>query len=744
MIKLLDQYTIDKIAAGEVIERPGSVIKELVENSIDAGATAITIEIKEGGMSFIRITDNGCGISKEEVPVAFLRHATSKLQTADDLLKIASLGFRGEALSSIAAVAQVELITKQEDALTGTRYQIHGGKEISNEEIGAPLGTTIVVRNLFYNTPARKKFMKTPATEGSYIYDLVCRMAMSHPDVSFKFIMNGTDKLFTSGNGRLKEIIYHIYGRDITNNLLEIHAANDQVKITGYLAKPSISRGNRSFEDYYVNQRYIKSNILTKAIEDAYRTFVMVHKFPFTVINFEIDPSLIDVNIHPAKRELKFINEPDMYDFTYISVRKALLFKELIPTVTPGKDKRPETLAERKVEKRPEPFETNRRATELPPQPVRPSTSERSAQTAGPAPQEKPSIPMPQATSNVPAQSMQPTTSASGQTVSSVMQSRQEQSVQPELADVQIKSDRTAQPDILNVQPKPEKFTPSVTMENRSNSPVEIQYLKEDNQSGKNIADNMVAENSVPYLTQPAKTALNPAEASVQTNETSEQKKQEPITPEAKIKYEQMDMFEDKFLTPEAKKKHRIIGQLFKTYWLIEYEDKFFIMDQHAAHEKVKFEELMANYKNKTAIPQYLMPPAIVSLSGTEAEFLRENLEFFQNLGFQIEGFGGKEYKLSAVPANLFGLDGRELFLEFIGELSENGQKQTIDTFISKLSTMACKAAIKGNTSISFKEADTLIDQLMKLENPYTCPHGRPTLISMTETELEKKFKRIV
>ena len=694
MIKLLDQYTIDKIAAGEVIERPGSVIKELVENSIDAGATAITIEIKEGGMSFIRITDNGCGISKEEVPVAFLRHATSKLQTADDLLKIASLGFRGEALSSIAAVAQVELITKQEDALTGTRYQIHGGKEISNEEIGAPLGTTIVVRNLFYNTPARKKFMKTPATEGSYIYDLVCRMAMSHPDVSFKFIMNGADKLFTSGNGRLKEIIYHIYGRDITNNLLEINAANDQVKITGYLAKPSISRGNRSFEDYYVNQRYIKSNILTKAIEDAYRTFVMVHKFPFTVINFEIDPSLIDVNIHPAKRELKFINEPDMYDFTYISVRKALLFKELIPTVTPGKDKRPETLAERKVEKRPEPFEINRRTAELSPQPARP---------------------------NIP-----------------------EQSVQSKLADIQVKSDKATQPDILNVQPKSEQLTPSVTMENRNRSPVEIQYLKEDNQSGENITNNTVAENIIPYLTQPAKTALNPAEASVQTNEISEQKKQEPITPETKIKYEQMDMFEDKFLTPEAKKKHRIIGQLFKTYWLIEYEDKFFIMDQHAAHEKVKFEELMANYKNKTAIPQYLMPPAIVSLSGTEAEFLRENLEFFQNLGFQIEGFGGKEYKLSAVPANLFGLDGRELFLEFIGELSENGQKQTIDTFISKLSTMACKAAIKGNTSISFKEADILIDQLMKLENPYTCPHGRPTLISMTETELEKKFKRIV
>lgn len=681
MIKLLDQYTIDKIAAGEVIERPGSVIKELVENSIDAGATAITIEIKEGGMSFIRITDNGCGISKEEVPVAFLRHATSKLQTADDLLKIASLGFRGEALSSIAAVAQVELITKQEDALTGTRYQIHGGKEISNEEIGAPLGTTIVVRNLFYNTPARKKFMKAPATEGSYIYDLVCRMAMSHPDVSFKFIMNGTDKLFTSGNGRLKEIIYHIYGRDITNNLLEIHAANDQVKITGYLAKPSISRGNRSFEDYYVNQRYIKSNILTKAIEDAYRTFVMVHKFPFTVINFEIDPSLIDVNIHPAKRELKFINEPDMYDFTYISVRKALLFKELIPTVTPGKDKRPETLAERKVEKRPEPFETNRRATELPPQPTRP------------AQQKKPSMPMQPANSGISA------------------------------------------------QPTP---TPSVTMENRSSSPVEIQYLKEDNQSGKNITNNMVAENIVPYLTQPAKTALNPAEASVQTNETSEQKKQEPITSEAKIKYEQMDMFEDKFLTPEAKKKHRIIGQLFKTYWLIEYEDKFFIMDQHAAHEKVNYERLMEAYRKKERITQFVSPPMVISLTRAEEAILEEFKSEFERIGFTIEPYGGREYAISEIPANLYGINEKELFLEMLSDLEDRGSMQPSELIASKLASMSCKAAIKGGQKISFKEADALVSQLLTLENPYACPHGRPTIITMTKYELEKKFKRIV
>lgn len=674
MIQILDQFTIDKIAAGEVIERPGSVIKELVENSIDAGATALTVEIKDGGLSFIRITDNGCGIAKEEVPVAFLRHATSKLQTADDLLKIASLGFRGEALSSIAAVAQVEMITKQAQALTGTRYQIHGGNEISIEEIGAPVGTTIVVRNLFYNTPARKKFMKTPATEGSYIYDLVCRIAMSHPEISFQFIMNSADKLFTSGNGKLKDIIYHIYGRDITNNLLEIDAENENVHITGYLAKPSISRGNRAFEDYYVNRRYIKSNILTKAIEDAYRTFVMVHKFPFTVLNFEINPALIDVNIHPAKRELKFMNEPDIYDFTYISVRKALLFKELIPEVTPGKDARPQTLASRKLERKPEPFEANRRAAETTGQnePIQPVTNTSIPVQMKPIQQD--------AATSAQKELMQRNVSTPIQNQDTVLSAQNKQ----------IKQDAatSAQKELVQKEPGPE----------------------------------MVQDSMQTYQ------VTNPVSTDVPKKET----------------YQQLDMFEHKFLDSEARKKHRIIGQVFQTYWLIEYEDKFFIMDQHAAHEKVKFEELMENYKNKSIVSQYLMPPAVVTLSGAEAEFLREHLDFFHDLGFEIEGFGGKEYKLSAVPANLFGLDGRELFLEFIGELSENGQKTTIDVFISKLSTMACKAAIKGNTVISTKEADALIDQLLKLENPYTCPHGRPTLISMTERELEKKFKRIV
>jgi len=656
MIRVLDADTIDKIAAGEVIERPSSVVKELVENAIDSGATAITVEIKEGGLSFIRITDNGCGIPEDEVPKAFLRHATSKLVTAEDLLRISSLGFRGEALSSIAAVAQVEMITKTKDSLTGTRYQIQGSQETDNSQIGCPDGTTIIVRNLFYNTPARKKYMKSASTEMSYIYDLVCRISMSHTEISFKLIVNGTDKLFTSGNGKLKDIIYHIYGKDITSNLLEVDNANDFLHIHGYVARPCISRGNRSFEDYYVNSRYIKSKTITKAVEDAFRTFVMIHKFPFTVLNFDIKPELIDVNVHPAKMELKFENEQDIYDFTYNVVREALLWKELIPSATPGKDKPVIPPTKRNVGKNPEPFEVNRR------------TIEQAART--------------QAQENT------------------------------EFAD---KASMLFKENIGRYKAVSENTKPNPTAMNTPDT-------EKPDLDIQNTSDAVKSDTAT--LAAPDKDSL-----------------EEPNMNET---YTQQTLFTEQFLTEKARVKHRIIGQLFETYWLIEYENKLFIMDQHAAHEKVKFEELMANYNAKNIISQYLMPPAVITLSAAEIDFLKTNMELFESLGYQLEAFGDNEYKLNAVPANLFGLDGRELFIDFIGELAEDTKKTTIDVFISKLSTMACKAAIKGNTAISFQEADALITQLMTLENPYTCPHGRPTIISMTESDIEKKFKRIV
>ena len=717
MIKVLDQNTINKIAAGEVIEKPSSVIKELVENSIDSGATAVTVEVKGGGLSFLRVTDNGAGIKKDEVKLAFLRHATSKLVTVEDLLSISSLGFRGEALASIAAVAQVEMITKTADDVTGLRYQIHGGKEISSEEIGAPGGTTIIVRNLFYNTPARKKFMKTDATETSYIYDLMCRICMSHPEISFKFIANGTDKLFTSGNGKLRDIIYHIYGRDITSNLLEINAENDYMKISGYIARPCISRGNRSFEGYYVNHRYIKSAVLTKAIEDAFRTFVMIHKFPFTEINFQVRPDLLDVNVHPTKMELKFANSQDIYSFTYNAIRETLLFKELIPDVAPGKDPKPETFKQRDVGNAPEAFE-NKRREEI----VR--AEERTV------PQSQPEQLRPAEPQSQPEQLRSAETQTSPQQLCPIEPQTSSQPVRPviEIIDETSSSNNKGSDGIDN---------------NKTEKPAgNYIYADRNNDLERAIVQNRNVVNESPAYTAPA--PARPSVTAATQDSTVSAASDAAYIEEAGKKYVQQDMFQEKFLTKEARAKHRLIGQLFKTYWLIEYDGKFFIMDQHAAHEKVKYEELMENYKNKKIYSQYLMPPAVVTLSAAEIEFLHENMEMFEALGYQIENFGGREFKLNAVPDNLFGLDGRELFIDFIADASSSAKKVTIDTFIHKLSTMACKAAIKGNTEISFKEADALIDQLLKLENPYTCPHGRPTVISMTESEIEKKFKRIV
>ena len=709
MIKVLDQNTINKIAAGEVIEKPSSVIKELVENSIDSGATAVTVEVKGGGLSFMRVTDNGAGINKDEVKLAFKRHATSKLVKVEDLLSISSLGFRGEALASIAAVSQVELISKTADDVTGIRYQIHGGAEISSEEIGCPNGTTIVVRNLFYNTPARKKFMKTDATEISYIYDLMCRICMSHPEVSFKFIANGTDKIFTSGNGKLKDIIYHIYGRDITSNLLEINAENDYMKISGFIARPCISRGNRSFEGYYVNHRYIKSAVLTKAIEDAFRTFVMIHKFPFTEINFDVKPDLIDVNVHPTKMELKFVNSQDIYSFTYNAIRETLLFKELIPDVTPEKDPKPETFKQRDIGNKPEAFENKRRE-------------------ALAAKENK----------NVPANGVAPASSyipPSG---------RSSESIPAPVRPVIEVIDETKSANCVREDISPYKRSVSENRENVAESNADNQNAGNQNTGDQNSGNqNIDSQNTCNKENVNTNTDVSTSQSS--DNQALLNNSLENIEPvEEKKKYVQQDMFQEKFLTKEARAKHRLIGQLFKTYWLIEYDGRFFIMDQHAAHEKVKYEELMANYNNKKIYSQYLMPPAVVTLSAAEIEFLHENMEMFEALGYQIENFGGREFKLNAVPDNLFGLDGRELFIDFIADASSSARKVTIDTFIHKLSTMACKAAIKGNTEISFKEADALIDQLLKLENPYTCPHGRPTVISMTEAEIEKKFKRIV
>lgn len=611
-IRVLDSATIDKIAAGEVVERPASVVKEIVENAIDAGASAVTVEIREGGISLIRVTDNGSGIEQSQIENAFKRHATSKIRTSEDLIGVTSLGFRGEALSSIAAVAQVELITKTREELSGSRYCIEGGKEGTLEEIGAPDGTTFLVRNLFYNTPPRRKFLKTAATEGGYISDLMEHMALSKPQVSFQYIQNGQTRFHTSGNGDLKEIIYRIYGRDITRELIPVEASIEGVCVRGFLGKPTINRANRNFETYFVNGRYIKSSLIAKGIEEGYKAYLMQHKYPFVVLHFTVDSNLLDVNVHPTKMDIRFQNQLTFYQFLTQTVSDGLQNRDLIPQVPAGK---PEKKEESKpVERAPEPFEKRRMA-------------EQKAVPYG------------------------------------------------------------------------------------------------------------VAENSI-YDASRKQAPLSDA-----PNRDAEPEPEIPLQPK---KPEQLTLFTDSMLRKAKRNDYKILGQLFNTYWLIEYEEKLFIMDQHAAHEKIKYEHLVQQLKEKKILTQNLNPPVIVTLSGREEAMLKQYMEAFAALGFELEAFGGNEYAIRSVPLDLYGCNEKQMFLEIMDELSENGAKGTPDAVYQKLASMACKAAVKGNMRMSLPEVHSLLDELFTLENPYHCPHGRPTMISMSKYEIEKKFKRIL
>lgn len=654
-IALLSQETIDKIAAGEVIERPSSVVKELVENAIDAGSSAVTVEIKEGGISFIRISDNGCGIEREQIPLAFLRHSTSKIKSVEDLFTVTSLGFRGEALSSIAAVSQVELITKTNGDFTGSRYLIEGSKEVSLEEIGAPDGTTFIIRNLFYNTPARKKFLKSAQTEGTYIHELMQRMILSHPDIAFKFIMNNQVKLQSSGNGNIKDIIYHLYGRDITKALLPIAHESELFKVSGFIGKPMISRGNRGYELYFVNGRFIRSQILSKAIEDAFKPFLMQHQYPFTVLYFEIDSSLLDVNVHPTKMELRFSNQQELYREVQSILSASLVHRDIIPEVPVDTLKKNE-MEVPKIEKvMPEPFE-QKRLEEI-----------RKAVRKDSPYEIKYPVSRPMGTGSVSS------------------------AAQEKLLDT-IKS-----------------MPPEDMMEER----IQKEPLPE--QSKKETEKELAKE---AYVLREEETYGAKPEGS----------------------YEQ-----GSFLKEEEMAKQKIIGQLFDTYWLVEYNDRLFIVDQHAAHEKVMYEKLKKQFEKKEFTSQAISPPIVITLSMREAEALERFKEQFTKLGFEIEHFGGAEYSICGVPGNLYRLNTKDVLIEMLDELTDGISEQaTADVILDKIASMSCKAAVKGSQRLSLPEMEQLMKDLMKLDNPYNCPHGRPTIIAMSKYEIEKKFKRIV
>ena len=650
-IQVLDQITIDKIAAGEVIERPASVVKELVENAIDAGASSVTVDIKEGGISLIRIADNGCGIPKEEVRPAFLRHSTSKIRRVEDLFQVSSLGFRGEALSSIAAIAMVELITKTAEAEAGVRCCMEGGVQKKLEETAAPDGTTFLVRSLFYNTPARRKFLKSPMTEAGYISDLMERMALSHPEVSFQFINNGQTKLHTSGNHNLKDVIYHIYGREVAANLAEIHAVRGDVEITGFIGKPVISRGNRAYENYFINGRYIKSSLISRGIEDAYRTFLMQHKYPFTALHFAMDGQLLDVNVHPTKMELRFSNQEELYEFVRETVRQGLSGRELIPEVKLVREM-PKTKAvqEKKAE---------------------------------------PAVPL-----DGPGFSPVPVLESPGQ-----KPEQKQMSQGPQPKPVCASQERSLEYFLAQMQKR-------VTAEFQEN------VIRERGSYGEKEPKRV-----------PAPAAKSPKEP--------------------KEEARQMELFETGLLNPASKSEIRMIGQLFETYWLVQFEDKFYMIDQHAAHEKVLYERTVKELETKEITSQMVSPPLVLTLTMQEAQRLEEYRDCFRRLGFEIEPFGGRDYAVSAVPGNLFGIAEKDLFLEVLGGLEQAGSRDS-GLVLEKIASMSCKAAVKGCQRMSTAEAYALIEELLTLENPYNCPHGRPTIISMTKQEIEKKFKRIV
>lgn len=649
-IQVLDQETINKIAAGEVIERPSSVVKELVENAIDAGATAVTIEIKDGGISFIRITDNGSGISKDDIPMAFLRHSTSKIKSIEDLMNVSSLGFRGEALSSIAAVSQVELITKTSDDFTGSRYVIEGGNEISLEEVGAPDGTTFIVRNLFYNTPVRRKFLKTAATEAGYVNALIEHLSLSHPDISFRFINNNQNKLHTSGNMNLKDIIYGVYGRDITSNLMEISGKTQDVEITGFIGKPVICRGNRGYENYYINGRYIKSSIITKAIEEAYKGYIMPHNYPFTAIHFKINPSIMDVNVHPTKMELRFSKNEVVYRFVLETVKECLANRELAARV-----KLPDPVKQQQFTKSPENIKQTEKSY------VQENTDSKPYQAP-------------------------------------------------------------------RIDPPRESFY------NSTESSVKQKTVNENQTTGfiKNITD---------YTKMPPTRLPEPFEIKRSDEMIKEDKK--IYEAEKKQEAEQLSMFDTPLMSGKAKADYRIIGQLFETYWLIEYEDKFYMMDQHAAHEKILYERFMNHLKVKDMDTQMIMPPVIIELNMQQEDAYKRNKQAFSRLGFEIEEFGGNAYKVNGLPAGLPNINLKQMLIDMIDGLTDDNSTD-LDIITERVATMSCKAAVKGNNKLSFEEAKELIEELMQAENPYNCPHGRPTLIVMSKYEVERKFKRIL
>ncbi len=745
-INILSDETINQIAAGEVIERPLSVVKELLENAIDAGSTAVSVEIRDGGISMIRVTDNGGGIAEEDVRNAFVRHATSKIRDARDLISIQTLGFRGEALASIASVSRVELITKTPGALMAVHYQIEGGVEKDFAQIGAPDGTTFIVRDLFKNVPARRKFLKSPQAEAARIQDILEKEALAHPEVAFRYLQDGRQLLATLGNGSLMDVIYSIYGRDVTNQLITVNRAYQRstftglpaVTVRGFIGKPVITRANRNFELYFVNERFVKNPMIMKAIEDGYRAFLMQHKFPFVVLMIDVNPEIVDVNVHPQKLEVRFSDGMLIYNSVLNAVQNALRQTELIVNTdldaaddgrgahsaasTGGGSTAPKTTAMPHVE----PFEKKRvEATrEVYAEALRPQLHPDAAPKEDIYLQGQPPRASSGSCDGLHERRSEAEMSRAVTTLSDTMTAAGEQKAT--VAERVSTDDVSVTKDIQTAAGTSAVSMPHDVKE--STDAVSISAQLEEKSTAADEAPSMSSET----------TAAAPAALAPSTSpETA-------VSAPAPQKPEQETLFSERFLSEQARTAHRIIGQVFETYWLVEYGDKLYIIDQHAAHEKVNFERMMKRLREKKPASQYLNPPILLTLTADEARVLEEHMSYFEQLGYVISGLGDRDYSISAIPTDLPELGKKELLLEILDELTDEAGMTTPDTIYDKIASMSCKAAVKGNNRLSLMEADALIGELLTLENPYACPHGRPTIISMSKTELEKKFKRIV
>ena len=700
-IVLLDDLTINKIAAGEVIERPASVIKEMAENSIDAGATNIIIEIKNGGISFIRISDNGKGIKADDVELAFERHATSKIRSANDLDTVKSMGFRGEALASIAAIANVELVTKTAEDTVGTKIIVEGGDILEKTEAPCSTGTTITVRNLFYNTPVRYKFLKKDFTESGYIEDVVTRLALIHPEVAIKFINLGKTVIQTNGNGEISQVIYNIFGKDIASNLLNVEYEYEYIKIKGVIGKPEIARSNRSNQIFFVNQRYIKDKTLASAVEQAFKGMLPIGKFAFLVLNLEMPPSKVDVNVHPAKLEVRFAEEGIVFKAMFHAIKDTLLKADFM-----SEREKTEEVKEASKEKNVQEIAKDT------------YTVSNKRQTLG----------------NIIEDIFNKKNEAK---INEVKSSENSQNAIEKLKKLQddLKNEVSQNPNLQLTEKYKE-------MEKRYNdivTPIETKNEEIEKPKESGNEENPKPEKEKISFNEMYKELFG-KEPYKQT-EKQEEKKENFYTIDTKIEDSNVSMFEDK---EEFKKPvYKFIGIAFNTYIILEIENELYIMDQHAAHERIMYEKVKKNFfQEKEKDSQLLLLPDIITLTHKEMDIARDNLDLFRKAGFVVEEFGENTIKLSGVPEICIDLDTEELFKETLDEINTVARTAKQEKEEKFIATVACKSAVKANMVLSEEEVHSLMEKLLELPNPFTCPHGRPTVIKMSKYEIERKFAR--